>query len=81
MYTHTMYTHVVCTREKAARHCVLFKHFSLFFQEFFNYLHPLLQLSVQLLEVYRDTPEVIGVILELFALTAENYIVFLKGVT
>ena len=49
-------------------------------QEVFDYLLPLLQASVQLLEVYSGTPEVIGVILELFALSAENYIVFLSQV-
>jgi hypothetical protein len=31
-----------------------------------------------LLELYADTPEVVGVILELFALSAENYVVFLS---
>ena len=51
-----------------------------FFQEFFSFLLPLLQGSVQLLEVYSDTAEVVGVVLELFALTADNYIVFLKEV-
>ena len=35
---------------------------------------------MQLLEVYSDTAEVVGVVLELFALTADNYIVFLKEV-
>ena len=49
-------------------------------QEFFNFLLPLLQVAVTLLEVFRDSPEVTGVILELFALSAENYIVFLSQV-
>ena len=35
---------------------------------------------MQLLEVYSDTAEVVGVVLELFALTGDNYIVFLKEV-
>ena len=50
------------------------------FQEFFDFLLPLLQASVQLLEVYSDTAEVVEVILEMFALTAENFIVFLSQV-
>jgi hypothetical protein len=47
-------------------------------QEFFAFLLPLLQASVRLLEVYSDNTEVIRVILELFALMAENYIIFLS---
>ena len=50
------------------------------FQEFFAFLLPLLQASVRLLEVYSDNTEVIRVILELFALMAENYIIFLSEV-
>ena len=47
---------------------------------FFTYLLPLLQTAVSLLELYSDVPEVGRVILELFALVAENYTVFLNEV-
>ena len=50
------------------------------FQEFFEFLLPLLQASVPLLEVFRDNAEVVRLIIELFALTAENYIIFLNQV-
>ena len=51
---------------------------SISLQEFFSFLLPLLRGSVQLLELYCDVSEVIRVILELFTLMAENYIVFLS---
>ena len=35
---------------------------------------------MKLLEVYSDATEVVEVILELFALSAENYVVFLSQV-
>ena len=49
-------------------------------QEYFIFLLPLLQACAPLLEVYADVPEVVGVIFELFALVAENYIHFLDRV-
>ena len=48
-----------------------------FFQEFFHFLLPLLRVSVGLLGLYSGVAEVTRVILELFCLVAENYIVLL----
>ncbi len=49
-------------------------------QILFSFLLPLLQTSVSILELYADSPETVRVILELFSLVAENYIVFLNEV-
>ncbi len=49
-------------------------------QEFFHFLLPILQVSVSLLELYSGQPDVVTVILELFVLVAENYIIFLNQV-
>lgn len=50
-------------------------------QEFFQYLLPVLQASVNLLALYAGMADVVTVILELYVLVAENYIVFLDQVT
>ena len=51
-----------------------------YIQEFFNFLLPLLETCVSLLELYTGTADVVAVILELFILVAENYTVFLDQV-
>ena len=51
-----------------------------YIQEFFNYLLPILETCVSLLELYTGTADVVAVILELFVLVAENYTVFLDAV-
>lgn len=49
-------------------------------QEFFDFLLPLLQTCVSLLELYSAVADVVAVILDLFVLVAENYTVFLDQV-
>ena len=49
-------------------------------QEFYEFLLPLLRVSVPLMELYLGTPDVVTVILELFSLVAENYSAFLDEV-
>ena len=49
-------------------------------EEFFTFMLPILEAAVHLLEIYADTTEVVGVILDLFSLVTENYIVFLNQV-
>ena len=51
-----------------------------FVQEFFTYLLPILQTCIKLLPLYEEIDDVITVVLELFTLVAENYIVFLNKV-
>ena len=50
-------------------------------QELFVFITPFLEACVSLAEVYNDFSEMIGLILELFALVAENLIVFLTQVS
>ena len=49
-------------------------------KEFFDFLYPILRTCVSLLELYCGMADVVAVILELFSLVAENYIVFLDQV-
>ncbi|KAL5457573.1 hypothetical protein EMCRGX_G034844 [Ephydatia muelleri] len=49
-------------------------------REFYEYLLPLLRLSIPVLELYSGMSDVVTVILELFSLVAENYTAFLDEV-
>jgi hypothetical protein len=51
-----------------------------FIQEFFRFLLPMLHTCVSLLELCGDMADIVGVILELFMLVAENYTIFLDQV-
>lgn len=52
-----------------------------YIQEFFRFLLPMMQTCVSLLELCSSMADVVGVILELFVLVAENYTVFLDQVS
>jgi len=52
-----------------------------FVQEFFRYLLPILQMGIKLLPLYKEQREVLPIILELYVLVAENYIIFLTKVS
>ena len=45
------------------------------------FIAPFLETSVSLAEVYSDVSEMVSLILELFSLVAENFIVFLSQVS
>ena len=49
-------------------------------REFYEYLLPLLRLSIPVMELYSGMSDVVTVILELFSLVAENYTAFLDEV-
>lgn len=51
-----------------------------YIQEFFRFLFPVLHTCVSLLQLFGGMADVVGVILELFVLVAENYTVFLDQV-